>query len=184
MIKIIKEYKSRVCLVQGCERIIKGRGFCSKHYQEVKRREKGVLPWHPKGYCKYDGCPHLQHAHGYCVNHYQIKKRNGDVALRRRQPNGSGCIGGTTGYVFITYKGRVLSHKGKQLAEHRCVMMDHLNRVLLSTEEVHHKNGVKDDNRLKNLELWSTSQPYGQRVKDKVKWAKELLMLYRPELLR
>jgi hypothetical protein len=40
---------------------------------------------------------------------------------------------------------------------------------------VDHINGVKDDNRPENLGLWSTSQPSGQRVEDKVAWALELI---------
>jgi hypothetical protein len=42
----------------------------------------------------------------------------------------------------------------------------------------YHINGVRDDNRLENLELWSSSHPQGQRITDKVSWAKEILDLY------
>lgn len=67
--------------------------------------------------------------------------------------------------------------------EHRVVMGMMLGRAMLGHERVHHINGVRHDNRPENLELWSTSQPPGQRVVDKVAWAKELLALYDPEAL-
>ena len=67
--------------------------------------------------------------------------------------------------------------------EHRWVMQKEIGRELLPEETVHHLNGVKDDNRIENLELWSSSHPYGQRVIDKVEWAVSMLRTYRPDLL-
>ena len=37
---------------------------------------------------------------------------------------------------------------------------------------------VWQENGRENLELWSSSQPAGQRVADKVRWAREILALY------
>ncbi len=73
--------------------------------------------------------------------------------------------------------------RGRWVWEHRYVMQEAIGRPLLPHEEVHHRNGYGDDNRLTNLELWSTSHPAGQRVEDKVAWAKEILTTYEPGAL-
>jgi hypothetical protein len=62
-------------------------------------------------------------------------------------------------------------------------MEEMLGRELHPDETVHHINGVRDDNRLDNLELWSSSHPRGQRVEDKVEWSVGILQLYAPHLL-
>lgn len=67
--------------------------------------------------------------------------------------------------------------------EHRVVMEQMIGRALRGSENVHHMNGFRLDNRPENLELWTTNQPQGQRVVDHVAWAKMVLSMYEPNAL-
>ncbi|ETK36117.1 hypothetical protein MPTA5024_10860 [Microbispora sp. ATCC PTA-5024] len=84
-----------------------------------------------------------------------------------------------TGYAFIKRVGHPEAKSRGWGYEHRIVMSDHLGRPLWPDENVHHINGVRDDNRIENLELWSKSQPCGQRVEDKLAWALEIIERYK-----
>lgn len=61
------------------------------------------------------------------------------------------------GYVHIFKPEHPSADKTGRVPQHRLVMEEVLGRFLLSTEVVHHKNGVRDDNRPENLELMTRS---------------------------
>ena len=93
-------------------------------------------------------------------------------------PKNPGWAGGrielSTGYVAVWVSPDDLmacmtwtqSGRKNYCLEHRLVMARHLGRPLEKHETVHHKNGIKQDNRLENLELWTRPHPAGVRASD------------------
>lgn len=86
------------------------------------------------------------------------------------------------GYVWISVPALANGGKKGSVMEHRYVMAKHLGRSLLSEETVHHIDGNRANNDIRNLELFSSRHGPGQRVTDKVAWAIEILTLY-PDFL-
>jgi len=108
------------------------------------------------------------------IMHRKYRGTDVNAPLRVRQ----GKWKNKDGYVLIFKSEHPNSSSSGSILQHTFVMSERLGRPLRRGESVHHKNGIRDDNRIENLELWDRSQPSGQRVEDKIAWAKEYLKLH------
>ena len=120
-----------------------------------------------------------------CPAHYKRWLKYGDplAHVDVRVAAGEGWKSHGYWYVPVPRELRHLTGGETGVGEHRLVMAQHLGRALYPDEVVHHRNGRRTDNRIENLELWSTAHPKGQHVDDKVAFALEMLRRYAPQML-
>ena len=162
------------CSVEGCGNNARALGMCKTHYDRQRRGAALDAPITSKtpqtGRCRAHGCQRRAKTRGYCTSHYRRKQRGETI---------NGAIGRRVGERRVDEFGyaRLYTPYGWRF-EHRVVMERTLGRRLRPGENVHHRNGRRDDNRPENLELWLTGQPAGQRVEDRIADARRVLELY------
>lgn len=114
-----------------------------------------------------------------CLNRELLRKRKGHKSSQWK--------GGRTkryGYFLLRKPNHPNSNSSGYVMEHIYVMTEHLGRSLTKKEQVHHKNGIRDDNRLENLELCIKKTHHnGKKVKDLIKFCEEFLFEYDRESL-
>lgn len=104
----------------------------------------------------------------YCSNISKPQTfKKGHVWVGKLKNNGKNKH--SSGYIEIYSPNHPFKSVRNSVLEHRLVMEKYLKRYLLPTEVVHHKNGIKTDNRLKNLELF---QSQSEHIKNEYKNSK------------
>ena len=129
--------------------------------------------------CSEDGCDRPVRCRGVCTRHY---RRLHYVEHERARRGASAAKVTSIGDTRINSGGYVEEKGGPGgrdwSLQHRMVIESQIGRSLMPDETVHHRNGDKTDNRLENLELWSSRHPKGQRIEDLLAFAAEIIDLY------
>jgi len=106
-----------------------------------------------------------------CYNKEVVKQRMSG----ENNPGWNGGLGSknSRGYIVIKHG------ENRNKLQHRVIYEEYYGIKLTETQNIHHKNGIKTDNRIENLELWDSSQPYGQRIEDKIEYYHNFIMQYK-----
>ena len=175
----------RICVIEKCPNKTYCKQMCKKHYTRCYKygnayvvnksgMKKGTIL--SNKICKVEGCGRRHDSRGWCTKHYHNwRRRGGDPSVDMRSHRKHKPLN----YYVTSSKGS--KENRIRIRQHRAVMAEHLGRELESFEVVHHKNGIRYDNRIENLELWVRGHPTSQRTEDLLIWAHEIIDRYEKE---
>lgn len=91
-----------------------------------------------------------------------MNKGKDNPMFGKRAWNYKGRLIDSYGYILIYKPDHPFADNKGHIREHRLVMEKHLSRYLTSEEDIHHINGIKDDNRIENLQLMTNNKEHMQ----------------------
>jgi hypothetical protein len=175
-----------ICSVEACGRTTKARGWCDLHYKRWRVHGDPLAYRKIRKRCTVDECDAFVHGRGMCRMHYKRAARHGDPRVKHnrwttgegRAKVGTRYFDRHSGYVRVYDPEHANANANGCVKEHTWVMSRHLGRPITRDETIHHRNGVRDDNRIENLELRVGAHPQGMSVEDACAWAKTILDRY------
>lgn len=106
----------------------------------------------------------------YCSRGCYLPILSERIKKERNSLYKNGRVRSSTGYIWIAVKEHPYARMpGHYVFEHRLIIEEYLGRYLKPTEEVHHLNSIKTDNRLENLQLFSS---HAEHMKAEAKMGK------------
>jgi HNH endonuclease len=157
------------CKEAGCTKPAHHRGWCAMHHA---RWENG-LPMgpsdlrkeHKKRPCGVKGCDRPTTFARYCESHRARLARTGSLGPANFRPKTGKSLSLRSGYVRVWAPKHPLADRTGYVFEHRMVVYD-AGIPIPPGYHVHHKNGDKRDNRLKNLSVHSNSEHARSHLKE------------------
>ena len=139
------------------------RKYCSKNcYNEKRKAERGKCEVCGKEIIIY---PKERKRTKFCSLKCRDKswKENSPIAGEKHWhwKGGKSKLGE---YIYLKRRKHPYANSQGYVAEHRLIMEKKLGRYLTSNEEIHHKNGIKTDNRIENLKLVVKKIHFGEVV--------------------
>ena len=129
----------------------------------------------------YGGRPCANHCHQCAYLSREVKRGSANPFWkggRRKDTRGYVVVNiqPDSPYYSVAYRGEIL--------EHRLVMAQYLGRCLNSWEVIHHKNGIKDDNRLENLELLPSQSYHNTKIEYELKRQAERIAILEQRVIQ
>lgn len=152
-----------ICSVDGCGEPLKANGLCSRHLWQMYTHGKilSVEKIRDKNRkCSVPGCNRKHRSNGYCAGHLGQIRRHGKITSVEIAPRGTGLSVGSSGYVLVKNPSHKYANKRGYIKRANLVWEEKTGHTVTPPEVIHHKNGVKNDDRFENLELFSSDNEH------------------------